>query len=558
MNKIHTINLGGHPYTVDEDAFEYLHAYIRSLKKHFKSSPGCDEIINDIESRLAELLQERMQDKAIVTLREVKEVIAIMGTPEEFGADPIDEKNFDPEKPRKERAGRRLFRDPDDKIIWGVCSGIAAYFGIQDPVWVRLVFGIMILGGGLGLPLYIILRIIMPKADSAADRLAMRGEPIDYQSIAKKIQDEIEHLSSEFNNPMDPESKKQWDAGWNVAGKGISTGANVLSSIFQFIGNILERIVPVALKIAAVVSIVVLCFFIVSMIFGWSLLWPYAGYLVPGVRAASALAMMNLFFLGIIPMVFIIFLFARMYNGTRLPKSLAAGLVGLWLLNLMGGILFGVNTARQFSNNAEINRIVYEGEINNDILNIELGDSKERDDMFTLFGEAWIEDNSIVLPRIPVHIVESPDQQFHVSQSNNASGQTSREARLRADNLRDVARFEGNTLYVNNYLELDPNEKIRNQHVSIFVSVPVGKSVKIGKELYPVDGRTDETKNYDWWDMPGKLWTMTKNGLVCPECDASESKPIGQEVHEAVKQAVEESVRAVEEVKERINEQNQN
>ena len=124
---------------VDDDAYEYLQAYIRSLKKHFKNSPGCDEIISDIEGRLAELLAERAEGKAIVTLREVKEVITIMGSPEEFGADPIDEKQFDPERPRKQKSGRRLFKDPDDKVISGVCSGIAAYFGINDPTWVRAV-----------------------------------------------------------------------------------------------------------------------------------------------------------------------------------------------------------------------------------------------------------------------------------------------------------------------------------------------------------------------------------------------------------------------------------
>ena len=101
MNKIHTINLGGHPFTVDEDAFEYLQAYIRSLRKHFKNSAGCEEIIGDIESRLAELLTERLDGRTIVTLREVKEVISIMGSPEEFGADPIDETIIDPDRPRK-------------------------------------------------------------------------------------------------------------------------------------------------------------------------------------------------------------------------------------------------------------------------------------------------------------------------------------------------------------------------------------------------------------------------------------------------------------------------
>jgi phage shock protein PspC (stress-responsive transcriptional regulator) len=559
MNKIHTINLGGTPFTVDEDALEYLQAYIRSLKKHFKNSPGCEEIISDIESRLAELMTERMEGKQIVSLREVKEVISVMGSPEEFGADPIDEKIIDPNRKRSDHTGRRLFRDPDDKIIAGVCSGLAAYFGINDPVWVRLVFGLMMFGGGITVPLYIILRIIMPKADSAADRLAMKGEPIDYKSIAKTIQDEIEHLSSEFStmDTSEESMKRQWDATTSVAGKGIKAGAGVLAWFFSILGLIIRNVVPFVLKFAAVIAIIFMSMIFIGLIFGWSVLWPYAPRFVAGPKIFSALSMMNMFFIGLIPLVFGLFFVARVYNGTRLPKSFAAGLGGLWLLNVLSGSMIGINTARQFSNHAEINRTIYEGKLNTDVLKIEQGEVKDRDDMFTLFGEAWLDDGKLIHPRVPVHIQESSDDQFHITQNNIAKGESSTQAKMNAQNLGSVARIDGNNLYINNFIELEKNEKMRDQHSSIFISVPIGKKVQISDKIYPIDGQRDESQS-DSWEMGGKTWTMTKKGLFCPELEVKKGKIGENAAPESIGETIKQIKETVQEVKERIKEEVKN
>lgn len=554
MNKIQTINLGGNPFTVDDDAYEYLQAYIRSLKKHFKNSAGCEEIISDIETRLAELLVERAEGKPIVTIREVKEVIAIMGSPEEFGADPIDEKLFDPERPRKQHKGRRLFKDPEDKIVSGVCSGIAAYFGINDPTWVRLIFAVLIFGGGVSLWLYIILAMILPKADSAADRLAMRGEPIDYASIAKKVQEEIEHLSHEFGNPIDPETKRQMDASMASAGKAFSTGKGVLAGIFSFIGSIIKNVIPIALKIASVIIIVMLALMVVGMIFGWSMLWPWASHFVAGPRAVGALSMMNLFFLVMIPVVFVFTLVARMYNGTRMPRALAAGLGGLWLLNLVGGVSIGVNTARQFTDTSSQQVKVYDGKIKDDVLNIEFGEKKDRNDMFTFFGEAWMEDDKIVLPKVPIHIVPSEDDQFHIIQENIASGISSSEARRRASDLSTVVKLEGNTLYLNDFIEINKRDKIRNQHSSIFIHVPQGKKIKVAEHMWRVDG--DRDANYNGpWDFAGKVWTMGKDGLICDGCE-KQLDDLGSKIDQTIDKALEEVEIKKDELEQQVEELN--
>jgi len=80
-------------------------------------------------------------------------------------------------------------------VVGGVCSGIAAYLGIEDPLWVRLVFALVIFSGGIGIPMYLVLWAILPKAESASDRLSMRGEPINVSNIGKIIEEEMYNFS---------------------------------------------------------------------------------------------------------------------------------------------------------------------------------------------------------------------------------------------------------------------------------------------------------------------------------------------------------------------------
>ena len=197
MNKISNINLGGFPFTIDEDAYQALDKYLKAIHKHFRKSEGYGEITTDIETRMAELFQDKLEGRPIVTLPDVKNVIAIMGTPEDFGAaDPfMDEAPKSSSGKFKLKTGKKLFRDPEREAIAGVCSGIAAYFGIRDPLWVRLAFILLTLSGFFGLVVYLILWAVVPKAETSSDRLAMRGEPANVENISKIIEEELDHVS---------------------------------------------------------------------------------------------------------------------------------------------------------------------------------------------------------------------------------------------------------------------------------------------------------------------------------------------------------------------------
>ncbi len=217
MNKIFNINLGGYPFVIDDDAYAHLKWYIQTIKSHFSDSEGCDEIIGDIEVRMAELFTEKLANgQSIVSRKELDEVIKIMGTPEDFGAqstNSFEDRSQDQARSKKKKykikTGKRLFRDEEEKVLGGVCAGVAAYLGIEDPLWVRLIT-VVLCFSGIGFIPYIILWIIVPAAKTSGDRLAMKGEPVNIHNIGKMVEEEIHDFSekvTEFGKDLGSKKK---------------------------------------------------------------------------------------------------------------------------------------------------------------------------------------------------------------------------------------------------------------------------------------------------------------------------------------------------------------
>ena len=211
MNKIFNINLGGYPFVIDDDAYKKLNKYLDTIQKHFRKSEGCDEIVGDIEARIAELFNEHAKGQPIVSMRDVEGVIQIMGTPQEFGAEDIDMEEDKKESKRRlgSSTGKRLYRDTDDKVIGGVCSGLAAYFGVSDPLIFRLIFAVLFLSG-VGIMAYVLIWIIVPSAKTSADKLSMKGEPINVNNIAKQVEEELNNLSHTITDFAKDISNKNW------------------------------------------------------------------------------------------------------------------------------------------------------------------------------------------------------------------------------------------------------------------------------------------------------------------------------------------------------------
>ncbi len=191
MKKAFKINLSGQIFHIDEDAYEKLKNYLDTLGSHFSDTLESREIISDIESRIAELFSERMKyGDQIISIKDVYEIIDIMGKPEEIASE-----EDDGEKRRSERKqSRRLFRDPDNNVFGGVCAGLSLYFNI-DTLIIRILFIVLVLvGWGLPIILYLIFWIAVPKAKTAAEKLEMRGEKVNVSNIEKTIKEEYDSI----------------------------------------------------------------------------------------------------------------------------------------------------------------------------------------------------------------------------------------------------------------------------------------------------------------------------------------------------------------------------
>ena len=195
-----TINLGGKVFHIDDDAYEMLHTYLIAVEKQFKSEDERKEIMLDIEARLSELFTETLGQKRDVIMKDdVSKVISIMGEPEDFADDETKKESAGStgrESKRKRmnyKTAKKLFRDPDNRILGGVCGGLGAYFNI-DPIVFRIIFILIAFGMGSGLIIYIILWIAIPEATTTAQRLEMRGEPITIENIKKAVRDEFENV----------------------------------------------------------------------------------------------------------------------------------------------------------------------------------------------------------------------------------------------------------------------------------------------------------------------------------------------------------------------------
>ncbi len=160
MKKTFTINISGTVFHIEEDAYEKLQGYLLKLKNHFGSDNEGREIVTDIENRIAELFMEKSKGESKVVVTEwVDEVIATMGTPEDFIQQEGNEEPITGTVKRK----RRLYRDIDNRVIGGVCSGLGAYFNL-DPVVMRIIFVVLLLANGIGILAYLVLWIAVPKS----------------------------------------------------------------------------------------------------------------------------------------------------------------------------------------------------------------------------------------------------------------------------------------------------------------------------------------------------------------------------------------------------------
>lgn len=356
MKKTFTVNLNGIVFHIDEDAYQLLENYLSNLRIHFSREEGSDEIMSDFEARISELLNERIRlGFSVITIEHVEEVIQRMGKPEELFAG--EEKNAGSEfsaatettsgaADRKFR--KRLMRDPDDKMLGGVASGLAAYFGL-DTTLLRLVM-ILLLIVSMTVPvtiIYIVLWLVLPLARTATDRLVMRGEPVNLENIGRTVTDGFEKASDDMRayiRTNAPRTQFQKIADFIVS---------FFAAVFK-VGAVLLAIllIPVFIFVLFILLIVVFAL----IVGGWSAVFSYLPidsdmYFVSEMPNYMAVwgSISGILLLGIPLMALLYRLFRRSLNLGPMAGAVKWMLLLVWLASLVGVCAIGVWALKEYS-----------------------------------------------------------------------------------------------------------------------------------------------------------------------------------------------------------------
>ncbi len=515
MNKVQQINLGGVPFTIDEDAYEHLRRYLETIHRHFRESDGYEEITNDIEARLAELFQEGLGNRKIVTISDVKNAIVIMGTPEDFGAEPIVEEER--AKERQYRPGRRLFRDPEEEIIGGVCAGIAAYLGINDPLWIRLAFILLTITSGFGIPAYLILWAIVPQAKTASDRLAMRGEPINVSTIGKIVEEEVEHFSQKVSELG---GKKKGEEA-----KAASEGSRILREVVAFIGKILRAIIDIFGKLWKPLLLLIGAALILGFVLAWTAVvsggiffWPHLEYFFPEHSWLAVLGAFNLLIVIGMLLLSVALSITRLLYGTRMSQPWRAGLTGFWVLNVISFFFVLSMVLRDFSHEADIERQVPLSSWSSDTLSLEMGADYDGESLLDFDGLV-LTDDGLICRDFDFRIYRGETEDFEFTQFLESRGPDSDAAEELASTLAYEALKLGNTLVLPPYFRIPEGAKWRAQEVDLELRVPVGKFIRLkGDTRFFIRDADKVAHRPRLYDNPGSTWEMTPDGLQCLDC----------------------------------------
>lgn len=490
MNKTVNINLAGTFFHIDEDAFGKLQRYLAAIKKSLSDPQGSDEIIKDIEARIAELFTEKLESSTqVVTVKELDEVITVMGQPEDYM---VDEEIFEDAPPRQRRSKSRsyhkqLFRDEDHKVIAGVSSGLGHYLGI-DAVWVRLMWVLFtIFSSGIFILIYILFWIIVPPAISTSEKLKMTGEPINISNIEKK-----------FKEGYDNVSEKVKSVDYDKYGKKVKSGA---TGFFDTLGAVLLTILKIFVKFIGVIVIISSLATLVGLIVGLFTAGSFGfwghGELLDWYQLVDTtnaplwlISLLTLFAVGIPFFVLFILGLKMLINNLKsigTPAKIA--LFVIWICAIVGLAIFGIRQATETAFAGEFRTEKTIDVRSGDTLTIQMVSNEHYEYDSRRRGRLDIEytenDEKIIYSSDIRLIVRSTDDSLaRVVVEKRADGRDYDTAKNRARAIDYEYTFDGSTLGLNAYLTTAIENKYRDQEVEVIVYLPIGTVLYADNNTY--------------------------------------------------------------------------
>tara|TARA_B110000046_G_scaffold185262_1_gene226260 strand:+ start:10357 stop:11958 length:1602 start_codon:yes stop_codon:yes gene_type:complete len=492
MNKTVSINLAGIFFHIDENAYQKLQNYFEAIKASLHNTEGASEIIADIEGRVAELFSERIKtSQQVVSNKEVDEMISVMGQPEDYK---IDEELFEetPNNDKSDSQKRRLFRDRDNSYIGGVSSGFGYYFGV-DPLIIRLLWVVLIFGAGMGPLLYIILWILIPAANTTAEKLAMMGKPINITNIEKKVKEEFGNVKESLERVKDSVNSGTL----NDLGKSIQSKSR---SFFETIGDLILLFFKLIFKTVGVffiiLSIVILIGFFISLLsVGIADAVHFPGMDFADLINSSGLpiwlvSILALFATGI-PLIFILLLGLRMVS-KRMPLLnlyTKLSLLGVWLIVLTTLIIFSIKQAADFRVDASVTEQAELPITSKDTLYLEMkgnplySKSLHRDkDLKFVYDQQ--DTKRIYGSDIRLIVQSTKDSVATISVEKKASGIEYLKAKDRAMGVNYNYEFKNNSLILDGFFLTNTEHQYRNQTIEIILQLPIGSVLYADENSY--------------------------------------------------------------------------
>lgn len=520
MNKTININLASTFFHIDENAYSVLRNYLSKLKTAFKNTSGSEEILQDIEIRIAELFQEaKKHTDYVINEEDVQKVISILGQPEDMDT----EDNFESVEKDSLVSTKKLYRDPEDKYIGGVISGLGYFFGI-DSTWLRIFWFIATLfSGGTLILIYILLWALIPLAKSTADKLKMKGEPVNIATIEKKIKEEFDEVSSKIK---DIDYKKAS----NTLKKKSRKFFNFVEELILLIPKIIFRFIGITFLIISIIGFISVLLGWASALFFSSLHWPFKFYLFNLNWTPSLFISIAFLLFILIPFLFLFFLGLRLLSSkaSKLGSTVRNSLAVLWLITLIGLVGFGAYEIR--SNSVKATKEVSQNLIlrESDTLWI-----KQKNQYFNKNEERWVFKNTNVIIdpendswwidknlKLNIETTDLPNPVLVITKS--AHGYDPQEAQKHADKIQYQWNQVENNLLLNTQWNLAFSEKFHNQEVKLVLQLPKGYSLFIDPSLknyltYPIAN----DQGYRSSKTAGHYWVMGDQELECLDCDST-------------------------------------
>ncbi|MEM8506256.1 MAG: PspC domain-containing protein [Bacteroidota bacterium] len=525
MNKTVNINLANTFFHIDEEAYSKLRRYLEAIKRSFSGTPGSDEIIADIEARIAELFSEKMEhDRQVITQKEVDAVIQVMGQPEDYM---VDEDIFEDEPRPKTKTTtsrvKKLYRDTEQKYIGGVCSGLEYYLGF-DALWIRLIFILLAVFTGFGLIAYILLWILVPEAATTSQKLDMRGEPVNISNIERKVKEG-------FDDVADRVKSVDYEQVGNKVKSSSKTFFDTIGDIILFLFKVFAKFIGVLLIIIGAATLIGLFVGLVTVGVIDVVHFPGVDFydIVNTTGVPVWLVSVLLFFAIGIPFFFLLYLGLKiLVNNLKSIGNIAKfSLLGLWLLSLGILIALGVRqaAARAYTGTTTINETLVSG-VESDTLMIRMQSTEniDYDNRFRFENlEMVYDENGVALlysEDIRVNFRKAEDSIVLLKIRKDADGSSYEDARNRSSQIDYGYTLSGNEIILNDFLTTAVTNKMRDQEVRTTVYIPEGKVLRLDPSLKGHIGRsTRNDKDLYRNDLVDYLWVMGSDGeLKCQDC----------------------------------------